>query len=45
MKRLVALVMIIGALAFAGDNIAQTPGQSVVRLPEDIVYEGLPGTP
>jgi quercetin dioxygenase-like cupin family protein len=45
MKRLVALLIIIGAMGVAGDSFAQTSGTSVVRLPEDIVYEGLPGTP
>jgi hypothetical protein len=45
MKRLVALLIIIWALALVGDSIAQTSGSSVVRLPEDIVYEGLAGTP
>src|SRR5215471_17187067 len=45
MKRLVTLVIIIWALPLAGGSIAQTPGPSVVRLPEDIEYEGLPGTP
>src|SRR5262249_30652732 len=45
MKRLVALLIMIGAMGVAGDSFAQTSGKSVVRLPEDIVYEGLPGTP
>src|SRR5215813_14121856 len=45
MKRLVALSIIIGAMGVASDSIAQAPGTSVVRLPEGIVYEGLPATP
>jgi quercetin dioxygenase-like cupin family protein len=45
MKRLVALSIIMAAMGGAGDSFAQTSGTSVVRLPEDIVYEGLPGTP
>jgi len=43
--RLVALLITICALALAGDSAAQTFGPSVVRLPEGIVYKGLPGTP
>jgi len=45
MKRHVALSVLICTLAMASGGIAQTPDASVVRLPEDIVYKGLPGTP
>src|SRR5262245_23741654 len=45
MKRIGALLISISALVLVGDSIAPTSGYSVVRLPEDIVYEGLPGTP
>jgi hypothetical protein len=45
MKWLVALLIVIWASVLAGDSFAQTSGASVVRFPDDIVYEGLPGTP
>ena len=45
MKRLVAFFIIFWAVDLFGDSIAQTSGPSVVRLPEDIVYKGLLGTP
>jgi quercetin dioxygenase-like cupin family protein len=45
MKRFVALFIIFWTLALVGGSIAQTSGQSVVWLPDDIVFKGLPGTP
>jgi quercetin dioxygenase-like cupin family protein len=43
--RLVALLIAICAPALVGDSTAQTSEPFVVRLPEDIVYKGLPGAP
>src|SRR5215475_10899048 len=43
--RLVALLITICASSLVGDSTAQTSGPSVVRLPEDIIYKGLPGAP
>jgi quercetin dioxygenase-like cupin family protein len=45
MTRLVALLVIVWAIGAAGDSTAQTSGTSVVRLPNEIVYKGLPGAP
>jgi quercetin dioxygenase-like cupin family protein len=47
MKRIIACVIVLWALELVsvGDSMAQTSSPSVVRLPEDIIYEGLPGTP
>jgi quercetin dioxygenase-like cupin family protein len=41
--KLVALFAM--AIVVAGDSIAQTPGTSVVRFAQELVYKGLPGTP
>src|SRR5262245_4437362 len=45
MTKLVALVAIALMIGVAGDSTAQTSGTSVVRLPNEIVYKGLPGAP
>ena len=47
MKRIIAFFIIFWAmdLVAVGDSIAQTSSPSVVRLPDDIVFKGLPGTP
>ena len=45
MTKLVALVAIVSTIGVASDSTAQRSGPSVVRLPNEIVYKGLPGTP
>ena len=45
MTKLVAILVVILTIGVAGDSTAQTSAASVVRLPNEIVYKGLPGTP
>ena len=45
MTKLLALFVMVWTIGVAGGSTAQTSGTSVVHLPKDIVYKGLPGTP